>query len=88
MKHIEFGAGSDEQRWHYPAGRDAYRWSTILTQLRKDCPNCDNDETFYKWLEKEWGCEVLFSEDNYVTHISGIDIYEESYTMLLMRFPL
>lgn len=86
---VTFDNGIDfTNPWKSKDLESARYWAIVLRALRKESPFTDSQQVgFEEWLEKEWSCKILHTEDNYVTHMTGLDISDESYTMLLMRFP-
>ena len=55
-------------------------WSRILKQLSTECPDSKVEE----WFKETWGIKYIWAYDG---NVSGLDIDDSSYTMLLIRFP-
>jgi hypothetical protein len=76
--------------WPFPTGSDplhsAAYWSGIFQKLRKDVPTLNSDQ-FYTWLETEWKCKIINNSNGAVSGISGVEIDDQAFTMLVLRFP-
>jgi hypothetical protein len=58
-------------------------WRTILRKLQEECPA---DRAFYDWAEETWKIKPLKSSILH-NYISGIEVDDTFYTMLLLKFP-
>ena len=74
---------------------DASHWKTILRKLKEEFLEDTEygaekkyDNYFYAWLEDTWKIKVILTTTaDFAGYISGIDVDETNYTMLLLRFP-
>lgn len=80
----------DDGTGYLPTSREAAKWRMILKQLRqewqKTLPTQTELDCFYGWLGSEWKIKVIYDNANMAGYISGIDVDDSSYTMLLIRF--
>lgn len=84
----------DLTAYYAPSTRGSLRyWSNILRTLReesewKGCGHANTDTDFHLWLKETWKITVIISYAGLTSgYMTGLDVDEESYTMMLLRFP-
>ena len=60
-------------------------WSDVLTEMHRES-GANNDADFDEWLLDNWQIKLLYSDD-IIYNVSGIEIADESISLLLMRYP-
>ncbi len=63
-------------------------WPYVLMQLKKDYGFELFTDDFYDFLRTEIGINVLFEMENAPTTISGIELSDEHWTMILLKYPM
>ena len=63
-------------------------WCHVFSVLHSDSPYSNYDSQFYQWLETEWGITVITNLDDYEGYIAGVEVTDQAYLMILLRFPL
>jgi hypothetical protein len=57
----------------------------LLTKLRKLSPNNRFDDAFDKWVFKNYGLRLRYELPDRPLVITGMNISEEDYTLLLLK---
>jgi len=64
------------------------RWSLILGRLKAESGCALYDDSFDQWALKEWSIKFLHDNKMYPTHLTGVELSEETLTMLLLKYPM
>ena len=57
----------------------------ILRELKKQS-GCDlYDDSFEKWLWDNCGIKQLHESEHFPSHLTGVEMSDEAYTMLLLK---
>lgn len=60
-------------------------WYRVLRNLKdKECPDPSQFET---WIKDAWGITLVHNSVQYPGSISGVELSEETLTMLLLKYP-
>ena len=79
MKRIDFR--DSEPR----SDSETRKFSLILKQLKEQSGCALYDDDFEKWLWDNCGIRQLHENEQFPTHLTGLEMSEEAYTMLLLR---
>lgn len=73
---FEFG-GSESQG-------QTRRWFNILMDLKNKSPYPTFTDDFEEWVFDNYGLRILHNSSMFPSHITGVEIEEENYTVLLL----
>ena len=61
-------------------------WTQVLRGLKNDSGLPLFNDEFEDWLKKEWGITSLHEEQDFRSHLTGLSMNDETFTMILLRF--
>lgn len=68
--------------------QSTYFWSRALQGLRQESGLPLFDSRFETWAKEEWDIIFLHENIEYPGHLTGIEVDESTYTMLLLKYPI
>lgn len=60
-------------------------FSHLLRQLKADSGCAWYDDEFEKWLWDNLGIKQLHENEQFPSHLTGVEMSDEAYTMLLLK---
>jgi len=67
-------------------GQKAGFWSRVLRELKAESGRNLYDAGFEEWVKDEWTITFLHENNEYPTHITGLDMNDSTFTMVLLKF--
>lgn len=62
-------------------------WSLILMGLRAESGVALFGDEFEEWVLKEWNIRLLHNNEVFPSHLTGMEMDEQTLTMLMLKFP-
>lgn len=62
--------------------------SRILRELKIESDHGYYDFDFEQWCAKEWGIVWLHENASFPSHLTGLEMSDETYTMLILKFGI
>ena len=66
----------------------ARRWGKLLRALKVESGIPLYDDSFEKWALDVWGIRFLHESTEYPGHLTGVELDDATYTMLLLKFQI
>lgn len=63
----------------------SHRFSYILRSLKAESGRALYDDSFEQWLWAEYEIKQLHDNENFPDHLTGVEMSEETYTMILIK---
>lgn len=70
------------ERQHLPV----VKWSTMLRLLKDESGLPLYDDRFEQWVFDEWGIVFLHGNPVYPGHLTGVELDDATYTLLLLKY--
>lgn len=70
-----------------PIDMDSFRWTQTLMGLKMESGLDTFDDKFEDWILSVWGITFLHENTQYPSHLTGLSMSDETYTMLLLKYP-
>ena len=66
---------------------DRHFWSRTLRLLVQEYGPVIFDKDFERWLLQQYGISCLHDNAEYPGHLTGVELSDSSYTLLLLKLP-
>lgn len=73
------------RRFDFSIPGQSSTFSRILRELKEKSGCQLYDDKFEQWLWDECGIKQLHESEQYPTHLTGLEMSDEAYTMLLLK---
>jgi hypothetical protein len=64
------------------------KWSKILRALKEESGLPLYDDAFEEWALAEWRIRFLHENTEFPGHLTGVELDDSTYTMILLKFQL
>ncbi len=82
----EIPASDDYWRNDVVHGQTAY-WSRVLMRLRSESGLPLFNDKFEAWVKDTWNITILHEDKEFPSHLTGVELDDAIYTMLLLKYP-